>query len=737
VSRSRVYLIPVVVAFIVSAACGILQPRLLDDLGNFIFDRMQRLSPRVFDRNGPVRVVAIDEDSLAAYGQWPWPRTRLADVTRKLTDLGAAAVVFDIIFSEPDRTSLETIVPTMPAGDARDDLARKVAILPTYDQTFAAALSEAPAVLGFTLLPRGAPRTVAAKAGFVAAGDDPAPFVAVFRSAAVPLPVLADAAKGLGATNWLPDRDLVVRRVPLVMRLDATMLPSLAVEALRVAQGASTIVIRSSNASGQEAFGRQTGINAIKVGDREIETGPHADVRPYFTKTRAERFIPIGQVLHDAVSREDIAGRIIFVGTTAIGLGDVRATPLDAAVPGVEIHAQIVESVLSGDLLSRPDWAPGAELVLGLLLFVLVAATLPLLPPVLCAALVAATSAACLVGAFLAFRHAKLLIDPAFPVLTMACAYTAGTMALWRSERLSRRHVRTAFGKFLSPAVVDRLAADPRGLVLGGEMRDLTIMFSDLRNFSGISEGLDAQSLTQFMNAYLTPMTDTILDCEGTVDKYIGDAIVAFWNAPLDVTDHPAKAVGAALRMRDALAAFNRQREAEATANRPFHRAAMGIGLNCGPCTVGNMGSLRRFDYSVLGDTVNLASRLEGVCKIYGVDIIASESVVRQAPGFAWLEIERVRVKGRSEATTLFTVAGDRAFAQSDAFRAWLAAHDAMLARFAAGDGAAASTGAKTLGDHAPPAWRNLYEEMAARAASVAERPQGQEIARVRELETK
>ena len=456
----------------------------------------------------------------------------------------------------------------------------------------------------------------------------------------------------------------MIRRVPLVARQGDTLLPSLALEALRVAQEASTVIIRASNASGQSAFGKDTGINAVKVGGREIATGAHADVRPYYTPTEPARIIPVSRLLHGTVDRAEIEGRIILVGTTAIGLGDVRATPLDPAVPGVEIQAQIIEALIGDTVLARPDWAPGAELAVAILLFLLVALALPSLAPSVSALIVVAAIAGCAAASFLSFDRAKLLIDPALPSLSMIAAYVFGTLSLWRAERVSRKQVRTAFGKFLAPAVVDRLAADPRGLVLGGETRELTVMFSDLRNFSGMSEGLDAQALTHFMNAYLTPMTDAILDEEGTVDKYIGDAIVAFWNAPLDVRDHAAKAVRAALRMRAGpRASSTRRARGSSAATRPLRcRRRMGIGLNLGPCTVGNMGSLRRFDYSVLGDTANLASRLEGVSKLYGVDIIASKSVAERAPGFAWLELDRVRVKGRREATTIFGLAGDEAF---------------------------------------------------------------------------
>ena len=341
-------------------------------------------------------------------------------------------------------------------------------------------------------------------------------------------------------------------------------------------------------------------------------------------------------------------------------------------------------------------------------------------------------------ASFLLFARAHLLIDPAFPSISMIAAYVFGTLLLWRAERVARKQVRNAFGKFLAPAVVDRLAANPRSLVLGGETRDLTVLFSDLRNFSSISEQLDAQALTHFMNAYLTPMTDAIIDEEGTVDKYIGDAIVAFWNAPLDVPNHPVRAVAATLKMRAGLAAFNRQRQEETRhLGLPYVPATMGIGLNFGPCTVGNMGSTRRFDYSVLGDTVNLASRLEGVSKMYGLDLIASEAVVQRTRSFAWLELDLVQVKGRMQTTKIFGLAGDKGYAGTETFRRWFGAHDTMLEAFRSGDLQAAEEGARKLGVDAPADWHAYYAAMAQRMSDVALESPTLEMQKVRMLDSK
>jgi adenylate cyclase len=285
-------------------------------------------------------------------------------------------------------------------------------------------------------------------------------------------------------------------------------------------------------------------------------------------------------------------------------------------------------------------------------------------PPLLSITVALAVVALLFAGSFFLFDRDNILLDPVYPSLTAIAAFGIGTLTLWSFERVAKRSVQQAFGKFVAPAVVDQLVAHPERLVLSGETRQLTVLFSDLRNFSGLAEGLSAHDLTSFINDYLTPMTDVILEFEGTVDKYIGDCIVAFWNAPLKVPSHPRKAVSAALRMRSALADLNEARAAKARKSGvAFRPAAMGIGLNLGPCNVGNMGSIRRFDYSILGDTVNLASRLEGVCKIFGVDIVVSAAVRDAAVEFPWLSLGTVIVKGRTSPTEIFTIVGDAAAA--------------------------------------------------------------------------
>jgi adenylate cyclase len=667
--RNTAYLgttLPVVLALLI---IGLWQPQPLADLRNLVFDAFQRQAPRIFDPSLPVRIIDIDEASLRELGQWPWPRTRIADLFDIATGQGAAAIGLDVVLSEADRLSPEAIIESLPPGPAREGLVPQLQGIEPHDRQLARRMAGAPVVLGVVLAPDGASHSLPRKLGVATAGDDPRPALPRFTGAVRPLDMLSETAKGLGALNWLPDDDQVVRRVPIVMALGDQIVPGFAAELLRVAQGASTIVVRGANASGHTAFGAASGVTAVKVGDFDIATGPMADVRVHFTPTDRRRFISAQDLLEGRVPAGTLDGHIVLIGTSAAGLRDTRATPIDAAVPGVEVHAQLIESVLTGDMLVRPDWALGLEIMLAFALALALVVIMPFGPALVGALIGFAAMAGLAATSWLAYRHGGLLLDAAFPILGIGLVQALGLVALYRGEQRQRAMVRQAFGRFVAPAVVDRLAENPAALTLGGEMRVLTVMFSDLRNFTSISEQYDAAGLTAFMNEYLTPMTDIVLDERGTVDKYIGDALMAFWNAPLDVPDHAARATRAALAMVTQLERLNEGWAAQAAREgRPHVRVTAGFGLATGPCSVGNMGSLRRFDYSALGDDVNLASRLEAATRHYGLASLAAEATRNAAADFAWLEVDRVRVKGKTRATTLYTLVGDERMAKDEEF---------------------------------------------------------------------
>jgi len=633
-----------------------LDPFFVQALRLIAFDSYQRLSPQAFDPNAPVRIVDIDERSITEIGQWPWPRTVLADLLRKLAAKGAAAVAFDIMFPEIDRTSLEEVVKRMPPEQAAI-VAPLVGNSPSNDQAFAAALKETPSVLGVTLTAAGNAAFFKAKAGFAVAGDDPRPFMLPFNGATGNLEILTAATKGLGALNWSPDRDQVVRRVSLIFRLGDNYMPSLAAEALRVAQGASTFVLKASNASGETAFGRSSGLNHIRIGALEVPTDSQGAIWMKFRATTPESFIPAAKVLADEVSEQEISGRIILIGTSAPGLLDLRATPIDSVIPGVEIIAQMIEHVAGGRLLTRPDYAPAMEELAIVVLGVLLAAIFPRVSARVSSLIGVLVVGGLLLAGWAAYEYADLLFDPLYPALALGILVGAATFHIYRRVELQRGEIQGAFGRYVSPAVVNELIANPDKLELGGEEREITLLFCNLRNFTTISEGMSAQELTTFINELLTPLSESILIHRGTIDKYIGDAIMAFWNAPLDEPDHAQLACNAALDMAVRMQELNRDwRERAADAGRGFDTVRIGIGINTGNCCVGNLGSAQRFDYSAIGDEVNVASRFEGLSKTYGITAIVGERTIAESGALPALELDLVRVKGRARPTRIYTL---------------------------------------------------------------------------------
>jgi adenylate cyclase len=652
----RLYWLFVAIFLALSSTVFFAQPALLQSLRAFAFDAYQRISPAPAMPDSPVRVVAIDERSVQQLGQWPWPRSTLSHLTDQLGAAGAAAIVFDVVFAEPDRTSPEQMLAWLPP-ERSQALRPLIAEWPTHDSAFAEALARNPTVLAAVLQNEASSQTLPVKAGFANAGDNPAPFLPGFSGFSSSLPALTAATQGLGFVNWVPDRDQVIRRVPLLARAGDVVAPSLDLEALRVAQGASTYLVRSSNASGATAFGQHTGVNEVRVGDFGVPTDAGGNIWVHFRPSAPERYISASSVVTGEMAPEEVAGRIVLIGATAAGLLDLRATPLDASIPGVEVHQQILEQVLSGHFLSRPDFAPGVEWLIAMLAVLAIAIVTPRTNAMISAVLgLAIIVGVCAAGVAL-FKYEGYLFDPVFPAISTFVFAAGSATYLYRRAELQRAEIRRAFSQYVAPSVVKELAANPERLKLGGEVRDLTVLVCDVRNFTSIAEGMSAEQLTQFINSFLTPLTDIIVEHGGTIDKYMGDSIMAFWNAPLDDPDHARRACEVSLLMADKMRELNVTWRAEAeAAGRAFKDVALGIGVNSGECCVGNLGSERHFDYSAIGDTVNITSRLEGLTKIYGLTLLAGEDSVTRAGGLPFVEIDLVRVKGRQAPSRIFTL---------------------------------------------------------------------------------
>ncbi len=664
-------------AITASALVAYIRPPILETLSLTVFDAYQRAAPREYFQTA-VRIVDIDEASLSARGQWPWPRHHIGELVTKLEQAGAAAIAFDIVFAEPDRTSPERIAKILAENPAASGTFEEVASLTDHDTLFAEAVTKAPMVAGVILTnaPQDEAGGLKPKSGFAFIGADPKEALPLYRGVVSNIPKVTAAASGIGNISLRGDNDRIVRRVPLLSRLGDDLLPSLSIEGLRLAERSSSIIVRSAD-TGEGAV-----VEALKVGTTIIPTNGNGEMWVHYTERTPDRFISAADILGsdtlDESLREKIQGHIILVGTTAPGLRDVIATPLEPIEYGITVHAQALEQILLGVFLSRPDWAPGAEFIALILTTVLLVVAISWLNAIWGGVVAITLLLLTNIIAWTAFTSYSALVTPVYISIALVLSYMVTTGWQFFSTAQEKARVRDAFQRYLSPDMVERIADNPASLKLGGEVRNITILFSDIRGFTAMSEKMDPEDLTNLLNGFLTPMTDELLEHQATIDKYIGDAIMAFWNAPIDVAAHQKQAARATLAMLQRLNSVNRRLgfDGRSTDRQPLR---MGVGLNTGDCCVGNMGSDQRFAYSCIGDAVNLASRLEGMTKQYAVDIITGQDTAAQLDGFGLLELDLIRVVGRSEPERIYALLGDERLAVNDQFRAFKSNFDAGL----------------------------------------------------------
>jgi len=640
-----------------------LDPGVIETLQLKTFDLYVKAKPRERTQL-PVAIVDIDEKSMATIGQWPWPRTLLAELVGKATAAGAVAIAFDIVFAEPDRLS--------PARYADSAVGLSAAVreelrsLASNDAVMAGAMKRARVVVGQSGLPTK-PAAVTAmqpiRTPIATIGGDPTRFLPYYPGILRNVDAIESTAAGRGLFSIRPEFDGIIRRIALFSAADDGLHPALSIELLRIATGGNAFALKSNAA----------GIASVVVGGVEVPTDSNGRIWVNYTRHDRGRYVSAADIINGAVPPGRLAGHLLLVGTSAVGLGDLRATPLDPGMPGVEVHAQLLETILSKSWLERPHYALGAEFIAALLVSLLVIALVPILGAMRVLILGGMIAAALATGGWLLFDQKRMLLDTLFPLATSFAVFMAMTFMNYLSEERQRQSIRNAFAHYLSPAMVEQLAQNPDRLELGGEVRELTLLFSDVRGFTAISETYrtNPQGLTRLMNRFLTPLSNAIIERKGTIDKYMGDAVMAFWNAPLDDPDHATNGCAAALEMAARLDTLNAERRVEDEAEgRPHMPMLIGIGINTGVTVVGNMGSDVRFDYSVLGDTVNVASRLEGQTKDYGVTILVGSSTAAAAQSrFALIEADLLRVKGKDEPERVYVLVGDAGVRASPAFQ--------------------------------------------------------------------
>lgn len=619
-------------------------------LDTLIYDfRFQLLTPDRPEGATPVVVVDIDEHSIRREGRWPWSRSKVAELVAALEKAGVSLIGFDVLFSEAESNPVDLVLADDSLSEAaRAEIASRRARFDS-DSRLASVVGTR-TVLGYVMHADG-----------VKSGRLPQPFLMLdsadegWRVHALPdytsnLPTLMDKALSAGFFTTLPDRDGVIRRSPLILRHGDGLYTSLALELARHSLNAPFIRLQTTRCRGE-----LTCIENIQVGDRIVHTDEYgAALVPYKGRRESYTYVSASKVLHGELPDGLLKGAIVLVGTSALGLADLRTMPLETSYPGVEVHANLLDAILQSSpghsqFINRPDWEPGATFILLLSSGLLLALLLPRLEPGYMILVSAGWLLVLVLGNFALWKSARIDL-PLAALLLMASGIALFNIVFgFLRASHQKREIKTMFGQYVPPAHVEQMLASPESVSLEGESREMTVLFSDIRSFTTISEGMNAQALKQMLNRFFTPITQVIFDHNGTIDKYVGDMVMAFWNAPLEDRRHAYNAILTALAMQKTAEELKPEFVAAG-----FPEVNIGIGINTGLMNVGDMGSEFRRAYTVLGDAVNLGSRLESVTKFYGVKILVGETTHAQAPEFLYRRVDRILVKGKTEPVTVY-----------------------------------------------------------------------------------
>ena len=624
-----------------------------------------------FLSRGPVKpgnevaIVTIDEKSVDLLGRWPWPRTRIAELIERLNSYQAKVIAFDIVFAEPDESSGINVMRELKARyperaiKAAFEAAEREA---DNDARLADTLKKSPSViLGYFFFTSGEEvkhRKIKPEKQtdyhipsrytsirYLEKGVQP-PVLPHALAVEQNIGALAQATSDFGYFNIIPDSDGTVRWVPLAIQYGDDIYPHLSLEAVRKYIGSPALMMNAAS----------YGVDSIQMGDRVVPTDEQGRLLINFRgPQKTFPHYSFVDVLNGTVPANAFKDKIVLVGATAIGIYDMRVTPFSGTFPGVEINANVIDNILRNDSISRPDWIVifdvAAVLLIGLGLAYLISRIRPLYATIVTVGLVLSYI---LINDYI-FSAWKVWLTEVYPVFTMVLVFGGVTTYRFMTEERKKRELKDAFSRYVAPSLVNDILKDPAKLVLGGEERRLTVMFSDIRGFTTISESLTPQALVKLMNDYLTPMTDVVLKNGGTVDKFMGDAIMAFWGAPVWQEDHPVKACRSALEMLLKLAELQPVWEKAG-----IPKLDIGIGISTGNLTVGNMGSTTRFDYTVMGDSVNLGSRLEGLNKEYGTHIIVPKYTYEEVKNnFVLRQLDRIKVKGKKIPVKIYELMGD------------------------------------------------------------------------------
>jgi adenylate cyclase len=630
----------------------------LGRIENYLYDLRVRLAmPGGVDRR--IVIVDIDESSLAREGQWPWSRTKLAALMDALFDrYGARVVAFDVQFPEPERASALALLDELAPAAARDgELAGQLTEMRSRfdaDKRLAESFIARDVVLGYSFkraLHEGEPPIAGVLPPALAVGGeklDSVPWIEA-RGFSGNLPELQANATDAGFFDTpLVDADGVIRRLPLLQRYQGKVYESLALATARLVRDGKPIQLGFARRSDAQR------LEFIAVGDTRVPVDERGTIlAPFRGHVSSFPYIAATLVLHDEAPPQSLRNAIVLIGTSASGLHDIRATPVDREYFGVEAHANAIAGILDGTVLAQPWWTTWFTLATLLLLaayFIVVVPRLPVVKSLIGAAALAVLLVALNLSAWL---RSGIVLPLGTPLLYLAITSVLLLSYGYFVESRRKRRLSRMFSQYVPPEVVHELDVTEADISLEGDSRDMSVLFSDVRGFTTLSEGLSPRELTRLMNEMLTPLTEVIHRRRGTIDKYMGDAIMAFWGAPLADADHARNAVLAAQEMIECTARIRAD-----FASRGWPPVHIGVGVSTGPMNVGNMGSQFRMAYTVLGDTVNLGSRLEGLTKQYGVDVIVSGATARAIPDMLFRELDAVRVKGKNEPVSIFQPVG-------------------------------------------------------------------------------
>ena len=651
----------VITLFFIGHAARYYHVPFIGQLDNIIYDaRLQLTMPRGIDEN--IVILDIDEKSLQEVARWPWPRDVMAGLIQKLFEKYQVGIVaFDVVFAEADYSSGIRSLEQMAQGALKDVPAFQQALRELRpkldnDAQFAQAIKGRPVVLGYYL-------SSEKDAKRIAAIPDPVLPKGTFQGRNINftswsgyggnLPQFQQNAASAGHFNPLPDPDGIIRRVPMIVELDGAYYESLSLAVVRTILGFPKV--EPGYAPDRFLQRGYSGLEWLKVGPLTIPVDDvAATLIPYRGNKFSFQYLSLADVLADRVPQEKLKGRIALIGTSAPGLLDLRATPVNNVFPGVEVHANLIAGMLDRNLKEKPPYMLGAEVVLLLLGGVSLSLLIPLLSPLV--ATLATLGGASLITALDVgiWQYADTVLPLAASLLMIAALYTMNMAYGYFVEARSKRQFTELFGQYVPPELVDEMARDPQKYNMAPRAAELTILFSDVRGFTSISEALKPEELREYINEYLTTMSGIIRSRHrGTLDKYIGDAIMAFWGAPVEDAQHARNGVLAALDMQKECKLLNDRFSA-----RGWPTLKIGVGLNSGSVRVGDMGSQVRRAYTVMGDPVNVASRLEGRTKSYGVGILVGEATRAQVKDVVFREVDRIKVKGKDEAVTIYEPLG-------------------------------------------------------------------------------